>query len=47
MKRTQNKENYYYLFWIVVWLRSIGTQVYTTIALDLLTSLRDPIELGW
>ena len=32
MKRTQNKENYYYLFWIVAMVAFIVPQVVTAIA---------------
>ena len=32
MKRTQNKENYYYLFWIVAMVAFIVPQVVTAVA---------------
>jgi len=32
MRRTQNKENYYYLFWIVAMVAFIVPQVFTAVA---------------
>tara|TARA_B100001287_G_scaffold192263_1_gene162512 strand:- start:128 stop:289 length:162 start_codon:yes stop_codon:yes gene_type:complete len=46
MKRTQNKENYYYLFWIVAMVAFIVPQVYTAIAYhNLADILSNPIEV--
>ena len=47
MKRTQNKENYYYLFWIVAnMVAFIVPQVYTAVAYTRLADiLEDPIEV--
>ena len=46
MKRTQNKENYYYLFWIVAMVAFIVPQVYTAVAYTRLADiLKDPIEV--
>ena len=46
MKRTQNKENYYYLFWIVAMVAFIVPQVYTAVAyIRLADILEDPIEV--
>ena len=36
MKRTQNKENYYYLFWIVAMVAFIVPQVVTAFAYHIL-----------
>ena len=45
-KRTQNKENYYYLFWIVAMVAFIVPQVYTAVAYTRLADiLKDPIEV--
>ena len=32
MNRTQNKENYYYMFWIVAMIAFIAPQVLTAVA---------------
>ena len=37
--RTQNKENYYYMFWVVAMVAFIVTQVYTDIAYHRLADL--------
>jgi len=39
MNRTQNKENFYYLFWIVAMVAFIVPQVYTAIAYHKLADL--------
>tara|TARA_B100001250_G_scaffold101756_1_gene85652 strand:+ start:59 stop:214 length:156 start_codon:yes stop_codon:yes gene_type:complete len=39
MKRTQNKENYYYLFWIVAMVAFIVPQVFTAVAYHKLANL--------
>ena len=46
MKRTQNKENFYYLFWIVAMVAFIVPQVYTAVAYHKLADLlNQPIEV--
>ena len=46
MKRTQNKENYYYLFWIVAMVAFIVPQVYTAVAYTRLADIpSEPIEV--
>ena len=45
-KRTQNKENYYYVFWVVAMIAFIVPQVYTAIAYHKLADiLTDAIEV--
>ena len=45
-KRTQNKENYYYLFWIVAMVAFIVPQVYTAVAYTRLADiLESPIKV--
>ena len=44
--RTQNKENYYYMFWIVAMVAFIVPQVYTAIAYNKLANILDePLEV--
>ncbi len=44
--RTQNKENYYYIFWIVAMVAFIVPQVFTAIAyMKLADILEDPIKV--
>ena len=44
--RTQNKENYYYMFWIVAMVAFIVPQVYTAIAYNKLANiLNEPLEV--
>jgi len=44
--RTQNKENYYYMFWIVAMVAFIVPQVYTAIAYNKLANiLTQPVEV--
>ena len=44
--RTQNKENYYYFFWIVAMVAFIVPQVFTAIAYNKLANiLNEPIEV--
>ena len=45
-KRTQNKENYYYIFWVVAMIAFIVPQVYTAIAYHKLADiLTDALEV--
>lgn len=44
--RTQNKENYYYMFWIVAMVAFIVPQVYTAIAYNKLANiLTQPVKV--
>ena len=44
--RTQNKENYYYMFWVVAMVAFIVPQVYTAIAYNKLANiLNKPLEV--
>ena len=44
--RTQNKENYYYIFWIIAMVAFIVPQVFTAIAyMKLADILEDPIKV--
>tara|TARA_B100000902_G_scaffold178996_1_gene172206 strand:- start:250 stop:429 length:180 start_codon:yes stop_codon:yes gene_type:complete len=44
--RTQNKENYYYFFWIVAMVAFIVPQVYTAIAYNKLADiLSQPVKV--
>ena len=44
--RTQNKENYYYMFWIVAMVAFIVPQVYTAIAYNKLANiLTQPVRV--
>ena len=44
--RTQNKENYYYIFWVVAMIAFIVPQVFTAIAYHRLTDLlTKPIQV--
>jgi hypothetical protein len=44
--RTQNKENYYYVFWVVAMVAFIVPQVFTAIAYHKLYNiLREPIQV--
>ena len=44
--RTQNKENYYYVFWVVAMVAFIVPQVFTAIAyMKLANILDDPIKV--
>ena len=44
--RTQNKENYYYIFWVVAMIAFIAPQVVTAIAYHKLADmLTKPIEV--
>ena len=44
--RTQNKENYYYIFWIVAMVAFIVPQVFTAIAyIKLADIIKDPIKV--
>ena len=44
--RTQNKENYYYIFWVVAMIAFIVPQVFTAIAyIKLADILKDPIKV--
>ena len=44
--RTQNKENYYYMFWIVAMVAFIVPQVFTAIAYNKLANILDqPLEV--
>ena len=44
--RTQNKENYYYIFWVVAMVAFIVPQVFTAIAyVKLAEILEDPIRV--
>ena len=46
MNRTQNKENFYYLFWIVAMVAFIVPQVYTAVAYTKLADLlQEPIKV--
>ena len=44
--RTQNKENYYYMFWVVAMVAFIVPQVFTAIAYNKLANILDePLEV--
>ena len=44
--RTQNKENYYYMFWDVAMVAFIVPQVYTAMAYNKLANILDePLEV--
>ena len=44
--RTQNKENYYYMFWVVAMVAFIVPQVYTAIAYNKLANiLAQPVKV--
>ncbi len=44
--RTQNKENYYYIFWVVAMVAFIIPQVFTAIAYNKLSNILDePLEV--
>tara|TARA_E500000331_G_scaffold114057_1_gene111229 strand:+ start:861 stop:1040 length:180 start_codon:yes stop_codon:yes gene_type:complete len=44
--RTQNKENYYYIFWIVAMVAFIVPQVFTAIAyMKLAEIIEEPIKV--
>jgi len=44
--RTQNKENYYYMFWVVAMVAFIVPQVYTAMAYNKLANILDePLEV--
>lgn len=44
--RTQNKENYYYIFWVVAMVAFIVPQVFTAIAyIKLAEIIKDPIKV--
>ena len=44
--RTQNKENYYYMFWVVAMVAFIVPQVYTAIAYNKLADiLSQPVKV--
>ena len=44
--RTQNKENYYYIFWIVAMVAFIVPQVFTAIAyMKLADIIKEPIKV--
>ena len=44
--RTQNKENYYYIFWVVAMIAFIVPQVFTAIAyIKLADIIKDPIKV--
>ena len=44
--RTQNKENYYYFFWVIAMVAFIVPQVYTAIAYNKLADiLESPIKV--
>ena len=44
--RTQNKENYYYIFWIIAMVAFIVPQVFTAIAyVKLAKILEEPIKV--
>ena len=44
--RTQNKENYYYMFWVVAMVAFIVPQVFTAIAYNKLSNILDkPLEV--
>ncbi len=44
--RTQNKENYYYIFWVVAMVAFIVPQVFTAIAyIKLADIIKDPIKV--
>ena len=44
--RTQNKENYYYIFWIVAMIAFIVPQVFTAIAyMKLANIIKEPIKV--
>ena len=44
--RTQNKENYYYVFWVIAMIAFIIPQVFTAYAVQgVLQRLNDPIRI--
>ena len=44
--RTQNKENYYYIFWVVAMIAFIVPQVFTAIAyMKLADIIKEPIRV--
>ena len=44
--RTQNKENYYYIFWVVAMIAFIVPQVFTAIAyIKLADIIEEPIKV--
>ncbi len=44
--RTQNKENFYYVFWIIAMIAFIVPQVFTAIAYNKLANILDaPLEV--
>ena len=44
--RTQNKENYYYVFWVVAMVAFIIPQVFTAIAyMKLANIIKEPIKV--
>ena len=44
--RTQNKENYYYVFWVIAMIAFIKPQVFTAYAVQgVLQRLNDPIRI--
>ena len=44
--RTQNKENYYYIFWVVAMIAFIVPQVFTAIAyMKLADIIEEPIKV--
>ena len=44
--RTQNKENYYYIFWVIAMIAFIVPQVFTAIAyMKLAKILEEPIKV--
>ena len=44
--RTQNKENYYYVFWVIAMVAFIVPQVYTAIAYNKLANiLTQPVRV--
>ena len=44
--RTQNKENYYYVFWVIAMLAFIAPQVFTAYTVQsVLDRLNEPIQI--
>tara|TARA_B100000965_G_scaffold305008_1_gene263824 strand:- start:45 stop:224 length:180 start_codon:yes stop_codon:yes gene_type:complete len=44
--RTQNKENYYYVFWVIAMVAFIVPQVFTAIAyMKLADILKEPVKV--
>ena len=44
--RTQNKENYYYMFWVVAMVASIAPQVLTAVAYHRIADyLSNPVQV--